>query len=237
MSTKQRRVTLALKWHHLDNLNVEEIQQRFEDEGVGSYAASTIRGYLNEDPADDVLEMIEEEHANTRLQIAEREERMFQRAREAEGQATKDEPIKRVVPQTAYCKEKRGPFEMPAWEIVEPDDDGRPEWTEKRDVIIRFTEETRFIEPGDEYPQRSLDGSPKYTTEFVGLERDVDDLQNQSMARQEQSKHLQAKGEVLGVYSTDVNLTVDGEMENTITLDEDAAAAVREADLQEGADE
>jgi chorismate mutase len=37
--------------------------------------------------------MIEQEHANTRLQIAEREERMFQRARQAENESTTDEPI------------------------------------------------------------------------------------------------------------------------------------------------
>jgi len=51
MTTRQRRVTLALKWHHLDNLSVEEIQERFEQEGIGSYVQSTIRDYLNDDPS------------------------------------------------------------------------------------------------------------------------------------------------------------------------------------------
>ena len=83
MSKREQRVTLALKWHYLDHLNPDEIQERFEETGHGSFAKSTIRQYLNEEPADEVVEMIEQEHANTRLQIAEREERMFQRARRA----------------------------------------------------------------------------------------------------------------------------------------------------------
>ncbi|AXR80798.1 hypothetical protein [Natrarchaeobaculum sulfurireducens] len=214
MSTKERRVTLALKWKHLDNLEVSEIRDRFEEEGIGDYAESTIRGYLSEEPAEEVLEMIEQEHANTRLQIAEREERMYQRAREAESKAVEDQPIKRVVPQTKYCKKNDGAIEMPAWEFVDPGDDDWPDWAEEDDVIIRFLEdETRLVEPGDEYPLRSFDGSPRYTTEFVGLERDVDDLQGQAMARQEQSSHLKAKGDVLGVYQENINLS--GEVETS----------------------
>jgi len=43
MTTYERRVTLALKWHHLDNLSPEEIQERFVEEDVGEYTLSTIR--------------------------------------------------------------------------------------------------------------------------------------------------------------------------------------------------
>ncbi|KDE59810.1 hypothetical protein EL22_16925 [Halostagnicola sp. A56] len=212
MSTKQRRVTLALKWHYLDNLEVSDIKQRFEDEGIGSYAESTIRRYLNEDPADEVLEMIEEEHANARLQIAEREERMFQRARSAESQSLEDQPIVRVTPKTdTVSTDRETPMRWPAWEIVEPGDDDWPEWATERDIIIRFLEnETTSIRPGGEYPLRAIDGSPRYTKELDGLERDQPDLQGQAMARQEQSQHLQAKGDVLGVYKDKVELSGEG---------------------------
>lgn len=237
-SPRDRRVTLALKWRYLDNLDVGEIQERFESEGYGSYAKSTIRDYLNEKPKEEILEQIEAEQSNVRLQIAEREERMYQRARDAESESVRDEPIKRVVPQTKYCKKKQGAFEMPAWEFVEHGDDDWPDWAEACDVIVRFLEdETRLVEPGDEYPLQSFDGSPKYTTEFVGLERDQPDLQGQSMARREQSQHLQAKGDVLGVYQENINMTVDGDVDHSVELDSETAAAIREATLGEDDDE
>ncbi|MFC7202874.1 hypothetical protein ACFQJC_05055 [Haloferax namakaokahaiae] len=207
MSKREQRVTLALKWHYLDNLDVDEIRDRFEETGHGSFAASTVRKYLNEEPSEAVLEQIEQEHANTRLQIAEREERMWQRAREAEDDAVEDVPLKRVVPQTKYCSGEQGVFRMQAWEFVDPGDDDWPEWAEEGDVIIRFIGVDRTIEPGDEYPLQSFDGSPKYTTEFCGLERDQSDLDGERAARMEQSQHLQAKGDVLGVYKDRVELS------------------------------
>lgn len=234
MSTRERRVTLALKWKHLDNLDIDEIIERFEETGHGSFARSTIRDYLSEEPADAILEQIEEEHANVRLQIAEREERMYQRARDAESTATKDEAIKRVVPQTRVCKSERGRFTMDRWEFVDPDDEDWPEWAEEGDVIIRFLDDGQaVINPGDEYPVQAFDGSPKYTTEFAGLERGVDDPKQQAMARKEQSQHLEAKGDVLGVYSTDINMNIDGEVGVSVELDSETAAAIREADLDE----
>ncbi|MDS0258579.1 hypothetical protein NDI56_04030 [Haloarcula sp. S1CR25-12] len=234
MSTRERRETLALKWHHLDNLSVEEIQERFEQEGVGSYAKSTIRSYLNSDPAEEVLEQIEQEHANVRLQIAEREEQMYQRARGAEADAVEDEPIVRVVPKTdAVDTDREGPMPWPEWEIVDIDDPDWPQWATERDIIIRFTDEMTDVRPGEEYPLRAVDGSPKYTKEFDGLRRDQDDLKGQAMARQEQSSHLEAKGEVLGVYSTDINMNVDGELNTTVSFDEETAAAIREATLDD----
>ncbi|QHS17914.1 hypothetical protein GWK26_12570 [haloarchaeon 3A1-DGR] len=215
MSTRERRVTLALKWHHLDNLSAGEVRDRFEREGIGDYALSTIRDYLNEQPKEEVLEAIEQEHADVRLQIAEREERMYRRAREAEAAATEDEPIRRTVPKTdTVPADRESPMPWPAWEIVEPDDPDRPEWAEERDIVIRFDEDHRTqVMPGEPYPVRSIDGSPTYTTEMVGLERDVDDLKQQAMARQEQSSHLQAKGDVLGVYSEKIEL--EGDLEHS----------------------
>ena len=237
-SPKDRRVTLALKWHHLDNLDVGDIQKRFEREGYGEFARSTIRGYLNEKPKEQILEQIEQEQADVRLQIAEREERMYQRAREAESLAVDDEPIKRVVPATApVSTERETSMQVPDWEVLDVDDAARPDWATDRDVIIRFTGGHRRVMPGETYPLQAIDGSPKYTTEFCGLERDQPDLQGQAMARQEQSSHMRSKGDVLGVYSTDINLDVDGELNTTVEFDEETAAAIRAATLQEGHDE
>lgn len=234
MSTRQYRVSLALKWHHLDNLSVGEIQERFEQQGIGSYTRSTVRDYLNEKPKEEVIEAIEQRHADVRLQIAEREERMFQRAREAEAEATEDEPIVRVIPKTDRVSDDReSPMQWPAWEIVEPGDDDWPEWATERDVIIRFTDGRTSLMPGEEYPLRAIDGSPKYTKEFDGLRRDQADLKGQAMARKEQSDHLEAKGEALGVYTTDINMNVDGELDTTVSLDEEAAATIREATLDD----
>ncbi|WP_434531032.1 hypothetical protein ACODNH_05315 [Haloarcula sp. NS06] len=230
MSNRDRRVTLALKWHHLDNLSVGEIRDRFEAEGIGSYTRSTIRDYLNDEPADAVIEQIEKEHANVRLQIAEREERMFQRAREAEAEATEDEPIVRVVPKTDRVSDDReSPMQWPAWEIVEPSDEDWPEWATERDVIIRFTDDTTDVFPGEEYPLRAVDGSPKYTKEFDGLRRDQDDFKGQAMARNEQSKHLEAKGEALGVYKDRVEVEGSLETDSTVAVDDETKAALREA--------
>jgi hypothetical protein len=229
MSTKQRRVTLALKWHHLDNLGVGEIKDRFEDEGIGSYARSTIRGYLNEEPAEEVLEQIEQEHANTRLQIAEREEELYQRARKAESKALEDEPIVRVVPKTdTVSTDRESPLTWPAWEIVEPGDEDWPEWATERDVIIRFLDRETSVMPGESYPLRAVDGSPRYTKEFDGLERDRPDLKGQAMARQEQSKHLQAKGEALGVYKDRLEVEGSLETDSEVTVDDDTKELLRE---------
>ncbi|WP_205254298.1 hypothetical protein [Halorubellus sp. JP-L1] len=238
MSTRDRRVTLALKWHYLDNLDVSDIQERFEAEGIGSYAASTIRGYLNEEPKEAVIEQIEKENADVRLQVAEREERMYQRARDAETQATEDEPIKRVVPQTQQVPlDADGPVKAPGWERVDPEDEDYLEWAEPRDVIIRFTDERRQVHPGESMPVKAIDGSPKYTSEFCGVRRDQPDLKGQAMARQEQSSHLEAKADVLGVYQTDINMQVDGDVDHSVELPEETAAAIREATLQEDTNE
>lgn len=228
-SPRDRRVTLALKWKYLDNLDVEEIQERFEQEGYGSYAGSTIRGYLNEEPKEEVIEQIENEQADVRLQIAEREERMYQRSRSAESKATKDEPVIRVVPKTDRVPgDRESPLTWTGWEFVDPDDGDWPEWAEARDVIIRFTDDTRQLHPGEAYPLKAVDGSPRYTKEFDGLERDQPDLQGQQMARQEQSSHLQAKGDVLGVYKDRLEVEGSLETESTVGLDDETKEIARD---------
>ena len=231
MSTRERRVTLALKWHYLDNLSPKEVRDRFEAEGIGDYALSTIRGYLNEEPKEAVLEQIEAEHADARLQAAERFERLYQQAREDHDElAVEDEPVRRVVPKMTRLPKNADPIRMPNWEVIEPGDEDWPEHANERDLYIRFTNEARHISPGDRHPVRNeIDGSPVYTTEMVGLERDVPELSKRQSARGEMSQHMQAKADVLGVYSTDINLDVDGELETTVSMDEEAAAAIREA--------
>lgn len=242
MSTRDRRVNLALKWHYLDNLTPEEVRDRFEAEGIGDYAVSTIRNYLNEKPREEVVEQIEQEHANTRLQIAEHEQAMVERAREAERNATRDEPVLAMVPQMGVVSHKEEPKRVSDWERVPPGDDRRPEWAEERDVVVVFTEGERTLQAGEEYPLGARRAGaparagtfPEFTQSRVGIERDVVDEQAAAMARKEQSQHLQAKGEALGIYSVDVNLQAEVESESTITLDEETAAAIREADLAKG---
>jgi hypothetical protein len=126
-----------------------------------------------------------------------------------------------------------GPIRYPAWEMVEPGDDDWPDWAEEHDIIIRFLDERKEVYPGEPFPQRSLDGSPSYTSEMIGLERDVPDIDRRRAARGEQSKHLQAKGEVLGVYTDVVELDVDDER----SIDEEDKAELLEAieELRNGA--
>lgn len=245
MSTRDRRVTLALKWHHLDNLDVEQIQDRFEEQGIGSFARSTIRKYLNEAPKEEVLEAIEAEHADVRLQSAERYEQLYQRARDAERKATQDEKITAAAPKTSIVRAEQEPLEVSAWEQVPPGDDRRPAWATERDTIIMFTEGTLELRAGQEYPVGARRGGaparagtfPQFYQAVVGIERDEPEPKGRAMARQEQAKYQREKADVLGIYSTDINMNVDGEMDTTVSLDEATAAAIREADLQEDTDE
>jgi len=245
MRTRDQRVTCALKWHYLDGLGPAEIQERFEEDHDVELAQSTIRGYLSEEPREEIVEQIEQEHADTRLQIAEREQAMLERAREAERNATRDEPIQAMVPQMARVKESEGTLRVADWETVPPGDDRRPVWADERDVVAIFVDDTRFLEPGQEYPvgarragKPARPGTfPEFRQARVGIKRDVVDQKTAAMARQEQSQHLQAKGEALGVYSTDINLTAEVEGETTISLDEETAQAIRQADLSKGTDD
>ncbi|WP_197425389.1 hypothetical protein [Halobacterium sp. CBA1126] len=231
MSNRDRRVNLALKWHYLDNLSPKEVRDRFEAEGIADLTVSTIRDYLNEDPEEEVLEMIEAEHADVRLQAAERFERLYQQAREDHDElAVEDEPVRRVKPEMRRLPADSEPIEVPAWEVIDPGDEDWPEHANERDLYIRFTDGTRAIKPGDQYPARNpIDDEPVYTTEMVGMARDVPELSQRQASRGEMSQHMQAKADVMGVYSTDINLDVDGELETSVSLDEEAAAVIREA--------
>lgn len=244
MRTREQRVTCALKWHYLDNLTPKEVRDRFEDHGV-ELTTSTIRDYLSESPKEEIVEQLENEHANTRLQIAEHEQRLFERAREAEARATTDEWVTAMEPKMSVVRKEESPLVVSDWERVLPGDDRRPEWATERDTIVIFTEGKQHLEPGHEYPEGAHRAGgaaragtfPEFRRARVGIERDVVDEKGAAMARQEQSHHLKAKGEVLGVYSLDVNLSGELETEKTVTLDEETAAAIREADLEGQTDE
>ncbi|MFB9804121.1 hypothetical protein ACFFQF_00865 [Haladaptatus pallidirubidus] len=216
---------MAVKWAYLDHLSVPEIVDRFDDRVGIELAPSTIRDYLDEKEAHEVEELIKEEHANTRLQIAEREEQKHKRARQDEERATEDVPIKATVPQTAVVE--GAPKELQAWEFVEPGDDDWPDWAVERDTIVRFLDRTVTLEPGTHYPIQGLDGSPRYTTTMVGLARDQPDIPARQAARSEQSRHLEAKGKVLGVYENTINL--EQEVEHTLDDDSEGALLKRSA--------
>ena len=226
-ATRDQRVTLALKYHHLDGLPAEEIQQRFKDIGVGEYALSTIRDYLNDSPKEEVIKQIEEEQAHTREQIAERQERLFQRARQAEIDAYKREEVAAMVPKLKYNDDPE-PITVPAWEPL-PEDE-YPEDATKFDKRIRFTGEVTTVEPGQPYPVKGVDGEPVYELGTVAV-RKVEDRTSRSFLRQEQAEHLEAKGEALAIYEDDINLNVSGGMENTVSFDKETAEAIRQADM------
>ena len=171
------------------------------------------------------------ERAKVRARGIERHERLYERAREAEQNATQDEPIQRVVPQTKRVSKQQGYHEQPNHEFVEPGDDDWPEWATEGDTILRFTDETEGYEVGQEYPTRAFDGSPQYKTEFVGLERDVPDRTERSFLRREQSSHMEQQGEAALIYEDNVNINHSGEVDTTVALDPETAAAIREADL------
>jgi len=225
---RDRRVTLALKWHYLDHCDVEDIQERFARAGV-DLTKSTIRDYLNEQPREEVIEQIEGEQADARLQIAEREERKHKRARQDEREATRDEPIKRVVPVTERVpRSRKTPRRVRDWEVLNTDHPDRPAWATDSAVIIRFLDRKTEVAPGEEYPVPAIDGSPRYTKEFHGFRRDQPDLTGQAMARKEQSEHLEQKGEALGVFTDHIQLEGSLETESTVGVDEETKAIARE---------
>jgi hypothetical protein len=223
MSSREHRVTCAIKWHYLEGQSAPEIRDRMEQEGLGDYAVSTIRNYLNEQPAEEAMAMIEQVHANTRLQIAEHEQRMVERARQAEFSATEARKRVGMVPRTS-TNEGDLATRVDDWRELEPDDPEAPEWATDADTIIAFTEGRRTIEPGERYPIQSVTGEPIYQQAVVGLERDQPDQEARQQFRYEQSTHLQNKGEVLGVYSehVEIDATVDGDVDLELGADEKA---------------
>lgn len=230
----ERRVELALKWAYLDNLDYDEIQERFIEEGYGEFAISTIRKYVNQSEAsEEVVEKIRESHANTRIQIAERQEELFKKARSSEMQATEDEPIKGLVPvEDKVDGRLNNPKSIPYnWEVVRPGDELPPSAPEgadpERDTIIRIDNSgSTTMKPGDTYPKRDWKGEPVYTTEIVGIRRESPDRTQRSFLRQEQQSHLQAKGEAMGIYEDTINLQGNIGLDAEVTIPEELIEAV-----------
>ncbi|ELZ84445.1 hypothetical protein C453_12901 [Haloferax elongans ATCC BAA-1513] len=220
MSTRERRVTLALKWHHLDNLSAREIRDRFEEEGIGDYTRSTIRNYLNEKPKDEVLKQIEKKHADVRLQSAERYEELYQEARrDLETLAVGDDPVIAMVPKMELHQgdeDKR----VSNWTFLAEDDPRRPEWATEHDRPIAFVDGVKHIQSGDEYPAGAdRGGPPEYREAVVGLRRDQPDLQKRQFARREMAGYQDQKVEVLG-GPDELNVNVDGEVDHNHGVDE-----------------
>jgi hypothetical protein len=223
--TREWRVHLANKWSYLDNLTAETIADKFEDEYDIDITPRTVYNYLSEEEAEAVEDRINKEHANTRLQIADREERLYQRAREAEANATVEAPIKRVFPRVEQRRVDRDPMAHPTWEFISPDHPEWPEWaTPGRDAPIVFTDDTTRVQPGEKYPVEGIDGEPKYTTELVGVET-VPNEKARAFRRGEQSDHLEAKGEILNLYEENVNLQADVEQ----SMDDEQQAELLDA--------
>lgn len=222
--TRDQRVTLALKYHHLDGLTAAEIKERFEQEGVGEYARSTILDYLNDSPKEEVIEQIDKEQAHVREQIADRQERLFKRARDAEFDAFDRDEVVAMVPkfETNDTKEERM---VPAWESV-PEDEYPPEAT-RFDKRVRFTGKSTFVDPGEAYPIKGPDGEPIYEPAVVAV-RKIEDSKERSFLRREQADHLEAKGEALGVYEENINLSGDLGIETTKTLGDEEKDLARE---------
>ena len=227
-SARDRRVTLALKWKHLDGCDVDEIQDRFVEHGYDEYARSTIRGYLNEAPKEEVIEQIEKEQAHVRERIIDRHERLYDRAREAELSATEREKVVALRP-ASTTNHKDHPIEVPDWEVL--DEDELPPEATPYDKRIRFTDETRRVDSGESYYVQDPDGDPIYKKMVAAVE-EVADMKQRSFLRREQSHHLEQQGEAAGVYEENVNVNMSGEVGHSVELDAETAAAVRQADLQ-----
>ena len=223
-AARERRVTLALKWRYLDGASLEEIQERFVDNGYDEYALSTISAYVNEQPSEEIREQIEAEHADVRLRIIDRHERKHDRALEAERTVTEREEIVAMRP-VANTHAGEDPITVQDWEIL-PDDDLPPEAT-PHDKRIRFTDETRTIKPGQQYYIQDPDGDPVYE-EFVAAVEERPDMKQQSFLRREQSHHLEQQGEAAGVYEDDDGATVNVNVHEELLAGMDAAKGSEE---------
>lgn len=222
MSTRDRRVTLALKYHHLDNLSAQQIRDKFEREGVGDYAVSTIRSYLASDLGDEVVEQIEREQADVRTQIADRYERLYQKARNDAAAATTDETITAVVPQTTTHEGDDG-ITVHHWEQVDSDDEDWPVWADDHDLVIRFTDGKVGVEPGDTYPVGARRGTtPEYRRAVIGVQRDQPDLSGRTTLRREAAQHLEKKARVLGAWEEEVS--INGEIQHNVDATHDVSA-------------
>lgn len=241
-SKYERRVTLALKWFHLDHLTIPEIQDKLLEEGYesphsddGRFSERTVKKWISSKESEEVLEQVRERHANAREQIAERHEELYERARSAEVQATEDEPIKGLVPvEDKVDGRLESPKRIPySWEVVEPGEElpaSAPEGADPdRDTIIRIVPGEETVQPGAKYPKRDWKGEPVYTVEAVGISRDQADLTQRSFLRQEQSSHLREKGEVLGVYDEEITLSGSLDINQEVTVPDTVIEAVIKA--------
>ena len=207
-SQRERRVTLALKWSLIDDCTTKEIQQKFLENGYGEYALSTIRGYLSEEEGDDVLEQITAERAKVRARAIERHERKHKRARESEQDSFEREEVVAMVPVTTTW-DGDGPIRVPGWRTLDPDE--YPSEATDHDTRIEFTDEQKTVLPGESYPVRDVDGSPKYKPDVVAV-REVPDSTERSFLRREQSHHLEQQGEAAAIYEETVNLNHGGDL-------------------------
>lgn len=209
-SAYERRVTLALRWHHLENLDNEAIRQRFIDEGYGEFTPQTISGYLNSEAEDEVLKLIHEEQAHVREQSAERWERKHERSRQAEREATENQYAKALRPVTATNTGDR-PIYVYGWDVITADDHRSPDWQQPHDVVVEFTDPGSLkIDPGERYYQADPSGNPEYRTVIVGIERDQPDIGRQQSLRTEQASHQREKATVLGAYEEKHHHTHEG---------------------------
>jgi len=234
MGTKaERRRNLVLKWYHLDNITeIEDLQDKLEQEGYKRVASSTIRKYIHYDEAgEETMEKVREKHADARLQIAEKLDNKHERARAAEEEATRDVSIEAVVPATTKADGRRNQVRVPyGWERIDPDDPDYPEWAQDRDTPIRILpQEETIVEGGEHYPVTDPFNQPKYTTQMVGIERDVPDRKSRSFLRQEQTDHLETKADVLGVTEDRIELGGSVSIEHEIEVPDEIVEAIRQA--------
>jgi transposase len=233
--TYEQRRTYAIRWHYLDNLSNKEIRQRFRDMGIGDLSRETVSKYVNSEPGEEVLERIRDEHAETRLQIADRNERLYHEARQDKEQlARTEEAITAMRPETEF-NDSDVPWTVRDWEVLDESADDHPDWADPDlDVAIRFTDDTRTVQPGQEFYVADPAGEPTYESVVVGVERDVPDRVARSYAREEQSEYMTAKGEALGVYEHEQHINVDADVDTEVEVDEATAEAIRNAQLGEG---
>ena len=225
-SKREQRVTLAVKWFHLDHLEVAEIRERFIQQGYGEFTKRTIRRYLDDSEAEAVREQIREKHADVRLQVAERDEQLYKRARRDEFRATEEGTLQGVRPEWDRNETKRSRW-VRAWQKIGPDHPDWPDWADPTlDTIIEFEPVDLKIEPGEKYYVSDPAGNPIYHTESVGIERDQPDLDGRRSARYEQGKHLDAKAKILGAYDDSLTISHEGEVSMDVELPEDVIDGV-----------
>jgi hypothetical protein len=223
----ERRSHIARKLHYLDGWSAGAIADHFEEEGIADIKPRTVQNYLRDSDAEETIEKVRDRMAEEDLRIAETLQRKHDRAREAERNADKEVPIQRVFPETEQvARDRKSEFRWPVWERIEPGDADWPERaTPGRDVLIRFTDGMTTVRPGERYPVKGIDGEPKYTTEFVGLE-EVKNEKARAFRRQEQADHLEKKATALGIDEDQVNVDVGGSIDIDHSVPEEIVAAV-----------